>query len=189
MHLASPNLLAALRRAVLGLAVFAAAAGATAAPGDSKEYALKAAFLYNFTKFVAWPVERFGEAATPFVIGVFGESPFDADLEAEICARKVDGRPVKLLTVTTAADAQHVHILFVPAGQERAAQPVLAALRESAVLAVGETDAFRQQGGAITFVVEGDKLRFIVDMDAADRARLKVSAQLLKLAKRVQRNS
>lgn len=182
------SLLSVLLRLAAGTLALLAGARTSGQPAQSKEYELKAAFLYNFTKFVTWPEERFADPHSPIIIGVFGKSPFSPELAAAIAARKTDGRPVLLRNVSTPATAAEVHVLFVPAWEERAAEAVLEPERKAGVLYVGETEAFREHGGTITFDLDRDKLRFVINMNAADRAGLKISAQLLKLAKRVERN-
>lgn len=175
------------RAAVAGLALLLAATG-RAAPSSPKEYELKAAFLYNFTKFVAWPPGLFPEDTSPFVIGVYGENPFGAGLSEAIRARKFEGRSIELRSISSVEEARRVHLVFFPATEDRAARDVLPTLQNAAVLTVGESDAFRK-AAVITFVREGDKLRFVIDIPAARRAGLKISAQLQKLAQHVEPGS
>ncbi len=152
----------------------------------SKEYELKAAFLYNFTKFIEWPAARFANDASPVVIGVLGKNPFGDELESVVKGRTVKGRDIVVKLLASADEAPAVHILFVPAGEE----PRLAATdawRKIAVVVVGESPRFAPLGGAITFKPEADKVRFAIDLAAAESVGLKISAQLLKLAVEVHR--
>lgn len=182
------GLLRLARFALLAAALLVGAAAGRADSAGSKEYELKAAFLYNFTKFVVWPPNRLPGATSPIVIGIYGKNPFGDELAAALRERKVDGRPIVLREIEEPAQASGIHLLFIPGTEDRALEPVLQAVRASSVLTVGESDAFEEQGGIITFVVTGEKLRFAIDMNAAERAGLKISAQLQKLAHRVRRS-
>src|SRR5262245_37705272 len=86
----------------------------------SKEYQIKAAFLYNFTKFVEWPQERFAGENAPFVIGVLGRNPFGDELEKIVHDRKVNGRTIVIRDFASATEAsaasRSLHVLFVAAG-------------------------------------------------------------------------
>ncbi|HVS54614.1 MAG TPA: YfiR family protein [Opitutaceae bacterium] len=163
-------------------------AGPTARAAEgavSKEYQLKAAFLYNFTKFVEWPAARFAEANSPIVIGVLGQNPFGGELEKITEGRTVNGRAIVVKVITTAEEASTVHLLFVPRGEETR---LPAAVWQSVpIVAVGESDSFAALGGTIMFTREADKIRFEINIAAAERSRLKISAQLQKLAIAVRR--
>lgn len=140
------------------------------------------AFLYNFTKFVEWPAERFGDAAEPIVMGVFGESFIAEELAAVVDGRKVNGRSIVVMRVVTLAEVRRVHVVFVAAAQESRFATIRPAMLEAGVLTVGESAAFLAEGGAIRFVMDGVRLRFEINISAAQRARLKISSQLQKLA-------
>ena len=151
----------------------------------SKEHQVKAAFLYNFTKFVEWPAGRFADETSPIVIGVLGRNPFESELEKIVQDRTVNGRAILVKLIRTAEEVPAVHLLFVPAGEE-ALLPA-AAWRTVAVVTVGESERFAALGGAIVFLNEGDKLRFEINIAAAEHSAVKISAQLQKLAKVVHR--
>jgi hypothetical protein len=155
----------------------------------SKEYQVKAAFLYNFTKFVEWPPASFADATSPIVIGVLGQNPFGHELERIVQGRTVNGRAISVIFIHTAGEvpALHLHLLFVPAGEETRLPS--AAWQNAAVVAVGESADFAALGGTIIFTREADKVRFAIKLESAERAGLKISAQLLKLATEVHRKS
>jgi YfiR/HmsC-like len=148
----------------------------------SKEYQIKAAYLYNFAKFVEWPAGSFTNAQSPLVIGVFGKNPFGDQLQAIAKDHKIDGRCIVIKTVTTPAETATVNLLFLSAAEDNHLAEVFAALRHASVLTVGESDKFVAVGGMIHFVREADKVRFQINNAAALRHGLKISAQLLKLA-------
>lgn len=169
----------------LALAAAFALPAAAARAEISKEYEVKAAFLYNFAKFVEWPASRFATAESPLVIGVMGKNPFGDELAAMVQGRKVGGRDVVIVDVACNGDLRGVHMLFVAEGEERCVKAGAAA----GLLTVGESEIFSATGGMITFVPQGDKIRFTINLEAAERARLKLSSQLLKLASSVRRKS
>ncbi|MDB6095674.1 MAG: YfiR family protein [Verrucomicrobia bacterium] len=162
--------------------IWAVASTSGAESTATKEYRVKAAFLYNFTKFVEFPPDHFGASSRPITIGIMGHDPFGAELQKTILGRKVDGRDVAARVVTSPAELADVDVLFFPAGEERRFDELRPQLSGAAILTVGESSSFAAHGGAITFLLEGDKVRFSIDLGASAAARLKLSAQLLKLA-------
>jgi hypothetical protein len=162
---------------------------AAAEPAVPKEYQIKAAFLYNFTKFVEWPAEKFQDATSPVVIGVFGKNPFGSELELAVKGRKVNGRDIVVKQIETPAEAKTVHVLFAGADESPRYAQLEDALKEGSVLGVGESEAFVRSGGTILFVLEGDKVRFEININSAERAGLKISAQLQKLAKAIRKQN
>jgi len=151
-------------------------------PAVSREYQIKAAFLYNFTKFVEWPPRRFAAPESPIVIGILGGNPFGDELAAIVRNRRVNNRSIEIRIVATEAEAEEVHVLFARAGQESRIAAMNTSLQTRCVLTVGETPLFAASGGIIDFVVEGDKVRFAINAGLGEQAGLRLSAQLLKLA-------
>lgn len=151
--------------------------------GISKEYQIKAAFLYSFTKFIEWSPQRFPASDSPIVIGVLGKNPFGEELARIVQSRKVNGRGFTIKMVYSNVDLPSVHLLFVPNGEEiKLVEKTLDLIDSPGTLTVGESDQFSALGGGITFVNEVDKVRFTINRDATERAGIKISAQLLKLA-------
>jgi hypothetical protein len=151
------------------------------------ETQIKAAFIYNFTKFVQWPSEAFPSKETPITIGIFGETPLAAELSAIVAGRTVNGRPIVVTAVRTPEDVAPLQLLFVSAAQDASFGTLGPALMDSAVLTVGESPEFSAANGAIVFVRQNGKLRFEINMTAAKHARLKISGELQKLAAAVRR--
>jgi len=151
----------------------------------TKEYQLKAVFLYNFTKFIEWPPERFATVGSPIVIGVLGVNSYGGYLEKIVEGRTVQGRPILVRFLPTAAAVDAVHLLFVPAGEET----LLPAdgWQHTAIVTVGESPDLAARGGMIVFSQVADRLRFEINLAAAERNGLKISSQLLKLATVVRR--
>ena len=162
--------------ALLGLSLGAA----TPASAASKEYQLKAGFLYNFTKFVQWPDDRFDDEGSAIVIAVLGTDPFGGELDKVVKDRIVEGRAIVVRRIKAVSEIPGAHIVFVA----RDAEPLFAdSLRVSpGVLTVGESTSFTARGGIVAFYVINEKVRFEINQNAADKAGLKLSGQLLKLA-------
>jgi len=150
-----------------------------------KEYQLKAAFLYNFAKFVQWPDKSFSDTTSPFVIAVLGRSPFGDELEKAVQGRTANGRAIIVKQVQNIGAAHAVQLLFVPAADDSRLNELKDICQAQGILVVGESASFVKRGGMIAFKVEGDNLRFEVNTSAAEGAELKFSAQLLKLASNV----
>lgn len=153
----------------------------------AKEHQLKAAFTYQFVKFVEWPAGRFDDAASPLILGVTGSGPISVALQEAVKDRKINGRPLIVKVLETPEAATTVHVLFVTSDQDNRLGTWLTNLAGRGVLTVGETAAFVKGGGVLNFIPEGDKLRFEIDLDAVQRAGLKISAHLQGLAKSIRR--
>lgn len=154
---------------------------AQAEPQAPTEYQIKAAFLYNFVKFVEWPAETL-PGDRPIIVGVLGKDPFGLALDDVILGKAVDGHPIQILRTNSVQDLRSCRIAFISPSEAKRLPEILAGLRGSSVLTVGEADHFAQLGGMIQFTLEGNKVRFAINVDAAERAHLKVSSKLLSLA-------
>src|SRR4051812_19392677 len=149
------------------------------------EYQLKAAFLYHFAQFVEWPREVFNVPATPFVIGILGDNPFDDELAKAVTGKSINEHPLVVKEIKTAAEAAtNCHILFICSSEKKRLPAIVAELHDARVLTVGEMPRFTETGGMINFVLEGTKIRFQVNAPAATTAGLKISAKLMSLATR-----
>ncbi len=146
---------------------------------------MKAAFLFHFAQFVDWPPEAFKDTASPLTYCTVGEDPFHGELEAGLNGKTIDGRPARVLHFKQAEEVQGCQVLFIGTPEKKFISATLANLRASPVLTVGESESFVQQGGMIGFFLEDNKVRFEINLEAAERAKLKISARLLTLAKRV----
>lgn len=145
------------------------------------EYEVKAAFLYNFARFVEWPREALGPPEAPFVIAVLGTDPFGEVLDRTMAGKRVAGHPVEVRRLDDPERARHAHILFVSASERDRVSIIVKATGEN-TLTVGETGDFARSGGMICFRVEDRRVRFEINPGRAEQARLKLSSQLLKLA-------
>ncbi len=175
--------------ALIGLAMLCLSATSSRGAEVLKEYELKAAFLYNFTKFIEWPTNRFQDANAPFVVAVAGNSPCTAELEEIAQERKINGRSLIIKLVKTPEAAKGAHVLFVSVSEDARLKEWLTAAHNAGILSVGESEPFFKQGGIINFILEGEKIRFDLNIGRADATGLRVSAQLQKLARSVRRKS
>jgi hypothetical protein len=160
------------------LALTAAVRGALA----FDEYQVKAAYLYNFAKFVEWPSAAFSTPDAPLVIGVYGEDPFGPALDALVRDKTVKGRRCVIRRSVRMRDLRSSHVVFVGASQEPAAQ-ALKELEGTSVLVVGEHADLLENGGMVLFSVDDGRVVFTIHVGAAAKAHLTISSQLLRLAR------
>jgi hypothetical protein len=172
-----------IRRLLLWVAAIVAvtpgavnAAEASPDYGRFAEYQVKAAFIYNFAKFVAWPA-----SAGPLVIGIVGEDPFGALLDNAVRGKTAAGRPIEVRRLSDGDNLDACQILFVSASEKRRFADLLHRAGNG-VLTVGELPQFVQDGGIVRFFLDKNRVRFQINVKAAERSGLKIHSQLLSLA-------
>jgi hypothetical protein len=148
------------------------------------EYEIKAAFLYNFAKFVQWPEECFTDSGSPIVIGVLGADPFGGVLDATVEGRTAAGRRLAVRRLRNIGESQ-CHILFISASERVRAPHILSALRDTPCLTVSESLDPRARGVMINFVLVENRVRFEINLRAAEQARLILNSQLLRLSRNI----
>ncbi len=150
------------------------------ARNDPDEYQVKAAFIYNFAKFVTWPAQAFKGPSDPLVICVVGNDPFNGALEEAVRGKTIDGRPLAIKVMGKVDANCPCQILFVShSGAKRSAAEV----SSNGVLIIGESPGFAAKGGGvINFKLQDGRVRFEINPDAADRQQLHISSKLLSLA-------
>jgi uncharacterized protein DUF4154 len=158
-----------------GLDVFAQAS-------PSKEYQVKAVFLFNFAQFVEWPSAAFGGAERPLVIGILGEDPFGPYLDATVRDETVANRPLEVQRYRRVDEIKTCHILFVSQSETNRLDQILTTLKDRSILIVGDGDDFVQRGGMIRLATSQNKIRLIVNVEAAKAANLTISSKLLRAA-------
>lgn len=149
----------------------------------SLEYKVKGAFLLNFAKFTKWPADEFATDNSPITIGIVGEDPFGSTLDQLVAGETIGTRRIVVKRLAPSEDLSQCRILFIPKSADAA--DVLKHAVSPGVLTVGESDDFLDAGGVIRLLIEDKKVRFEVNMDAAERAHLTISSQLLKLARTI----
>jgi hypothetical protein len=153
------------------------------------EYQVKATYLYNFGRFVQWPPNATAAKGDSFSICVLGQDPFGPTLDSTLAGETLDGKPLAAKRISTPRDAGECRILFISSTEENHLKEILVALDESGILTVSDMPAFSRRGGMIQFVLEGDKVRFEINLAKAESAKLTLSSELLKVATTVRRNA
>lgn len=171
-------------RLLAGALALAAGLVASAGAADSApEYQLKAAYLYNFAKFTEWPAGTLGGAG-PVTLCVAGRDPF-GDALTGLETKTVQSRPVRVRRNVRPDDVRGCQIVFVTEGDDRRMQEMVHAAEVAAALTVSDVDGFVDQGGMIGLATRDNRILFDVNLDAAHRAGLRMSSQMLKLARTV----
>jgi len=167
-----------------GAVLFLAAVllGRAAGAQESGEYELKAAFLYNFVKFVEWPPDAFAGERSPLAICVYGDDPFGRSLEGVVRGESLGEHGLIVQRPARLDELDDCHVLFVSRSERQRMPQVLARVDGMPVLTVGDTDGFLRAGGIINFVLEENRVRFLINQEAAERSRLRISSKLLRLA-------
>jgi hypothetical protein len=147
------------------------------------EYEAKAGVLYHFGGFVDWPARAFTDTGNTFIIGVLGADPFGSVLGEVMEGKIIHEKPVMVKRFSRIEDARSSHILFVSSSEASRLPGLLQALDGTSVLTVSELDRFAERGGMVALNMVGQKVRFDINVHATKRAGLKVSSQLLKLAR------
>jgi hypothetical protein len=153
------------------------------------EYQVKAAYLYNFGRFVKWPPGLAAGKGDSFPVCVLGRDPFGPILDSTLAGEALEGKPVVIRRIARAQDAADCRILFVSSTEENHLKEILAATDQAGVLTVSDIPGFSRRGGMIQFVAEGDRVRFEINLASAESARLVLSSELLKVAAAVRRNA
>jgi len=150
---------------------------------EANEYEVKAAFLYNFARFVEWPDNVSPDPNGPLVIAILGRDPFGGEIDRAIEGKTVNGRRLVIKRFSSLETYEQCHILFVSSSERGNLPRILAAVRTSSVLTVSETDRFAQIGGIINFITIENRIRFEINRAAAARVGLKISSKLLSLGR------
>lgn len=150
------------------------------------EYQVKAAFLYNFGKYVRWPEQP--AVAPGFEICLMGSDPFGSVLDNLVHGERIDGQPLMVRRIHSLSEAPGCRIAFLGSSENHRLISDLQILSKYPILTVSDIQDFADDGGMIQFVTEGDRIRFIINLEAAERSGLGVSSELLKVAKLVQRD-
>jgi hypothetical protein len=158
------------------------------AAGPVGEHELKAAFLYQFTKFVTWPADAFATPDEPIVVGFAGRDRIGVALREMVAGRRVGERPIAIRRFESPEGMTPCHVLFVGGGEDRDSWfNRLEDVRRGGTLTVGEVDGF-QERGAITLLMRENRIRLVVNLEAARAARLRISSRMLALASVVGRS-
>lgn len=153
-------------------------AGTATCQPDAEEAALKAAFIYNFTKYIDWEAVPDNE---PFVIGILGPSEIETPLNKIAAAYKAKNKQIIIKNFGSPEKISACQMLFIPAKQPFAVETILANVNKG-TLTISESAGFAKMGTAFNFIIVNNKLKFEANLKAINTAGLKASSQLLKLA-------
>jgi len=148
--------------------------------GGPTEPQIKAAFIYNFIKFVEWPQRSFQRADSPVSVCAIGDDPLVNTLDS-LNGRSAQGRTIAVKRINKTADAEKCHVIYIAKSEKDQTAAMLKPTR-AGLLSVGDTKSFPAMGGIINFLLSENRVTFEINMDAAERAELKISSQILKLA-------
>jgi hypothetical protein len=169
--------------AIIALAAtFVAAAEIAAGNGIDvgSDVAVKAAFLYNFAKFVEWPALP---AGAHIVVCVVGDDRIAAALVETVRGQEIGGRALEVLRPQDSVTWEACHLLYIAGAETQRSAAGLGAIKTLPVLTVSDGKGFSEASGIIELYVEGGRMRFAINMDAAERSGLHLSSRLLGLAK------
>jgi hypothetical protein len=156
--------------------------GEASADQPQGEYQVKAAFLFNFARFVEWPPNASASATAPVDFCVLGDDPFGDALDRAVAGKTLNDRAMVVRRGKKVQELNGCDVLFISSSEKSRLAGILGALRAVPVLTVGECEDFAAQGGEVQFTLEDSHVRFIINVDATERAGLKVSSKLLSLA-------
>jgi hypothetical protein len=148
---------------------------------STKEYEVKAAFLFHFTRFVEWPEQSFPITNSPFIIGILGENPFGNALSEIVSGEEVKGHPLVIQHYQSASEIKNCHILFINSDNPDVLS-VINLTKEQNILTVSDIPDFPSKGGMIGFFIENNKVRLRINLDRARAANLNIDSKLLRLA-------
>ena len=169
---------------LIGLLIFPGARAPAASGGSSREYEIKAAYLYNFINYIEWEEQSRMPAGGTITIGVVGENPFGPAL-GPLNGKQIKGRTLAVREVSSPTDLKNCQIVFISSSEKERFPGILESLKDAKILTVSEIDGFAEHGGIINFISERNKVRFEINQEAARSKGLTISSELLKLARLV----
>lgn len=175
---------AALHLPALLISFFFCAIVCTAQQSRPTESQVKAAYIYNFGKFVRWQAQP-QQNSDSFDICVLGKNPFGRALETTVAGEKIDGKNIGVKTVSNLPESSHCKILFISSSEENRLKSILGTTKQLNLLTVSDIPGFAERGGMIELVNVEGRIRFEVNVAAVSDAGLTVSSELLKVALKV----
>ena len=144
---------------------------------------MKAAYIFNFTRFVDWPPDAFSDDKAPIVIGILGEDPVIDLLGATASGKTVNGRTVSVRQLKQGQNLRACNILFISASEDRYAPRIREQLKGSYVLTVGNANNSSLDSNIIDFVKEDNKVRLQINLEGASAARLTISSKIIAVSR------
>jgi len=147
------------------------------------EYQVKAAFLFNFAKFVEWPQSTFSNDTATIDIGVYGHNPFGKELDKIVLGRTVKDRSISIRYSDYIDDLLDCQLIFVGTHEKQDTELTLDMLKGKSILTVSDAPDFIRSGGMIALFMDKNKVRFGINAEIANQEGLSISSKLLKLAR------
>ena len=148
---------------------------------DTSEYYIKAAYLYNFAKFMTWPDDTFESEDSPFILCILGASPF-GDAIKTLEDKMIGKRKYSVQFCEDMGQMKECHILYISSSEKERVQTILGEAAKTPRLTVSDMEDFTQKGGMVRFILKGKKIHFEINIDNVKRSKLNVSSRLLKIA-------
>lgn len=155
---------------------------------SAKEEEIKAAYLYNFTKFIVWPESAFTSSSSPFKSCLLTDHTNGTVADA-FRDKQIVYRSVQVLSFDSLQEIDSCQLLYIGDSDRENREKALAAVNGKPILTIGESDGFAEQGGMINFYVDGDRVLFEINVDAVNQAGLTASSRLLSLARIVKESN
>lgn len=173
-----------LCRSILGLTLCCLTAlHSLSANRITSEYEVKAAYIYNFIKFIDWPAGTFNSPKAPINIGIYGDDEFAALLQTIIKNKTIQERPITSTAIKRPADLKNYQLVFISDAELKKSRKILDDFQGLPIITVTEAEPGSNAKGLINFFIEGNKVLFEIDIERADKARLMFSSKLLRLAR------
>jgi uncharacterized protein DUF4154 len=154
----------------------------TSAQIATREYQVKAAFVFNFTQFVEWPSQSFSTPQSPAVIGILGNDPFGTYLEETITGETLNKHPLSIKHFTDVDDVTNCEVLFINISDKNKLQVIIEKLKGKNILTISDVNAFTKLGGMVRLYTKDDKINIQINLEAVKEENLIISSKLLKLA-------
>jgi hypothetical protein len=156
---------------------------------EDREHQIKAAFIYNFAKFIDWPATFQNQSGAPFTVGILGTDGFDEDLRTVLSGKSIDGHSFVIRKLDSESGVSGCRIAIIGTGDPDRIARMARWCRGTGTLLVGEAPNFAKSGGAIGFILEDGAVRFEINLDSARSSGLSISSKLLGLARKVYRST
>jgi len=152
-----------------------------------QEYKVKAAFIYNFAKFIEWPEKSFAKDYNAFELCIIGKDPF-GDAIKTIEGKTVKEKELMVKRIKMIEDIGSCSMLFISESEENGLSHILENIKHKHILSVADMEGFAHRGGIINFIMTGKNVRFEINVNAAQLAELQISSKLLRLSKIIKNN-
>jgi hypothetical protein len=164
------------------IAAMLATAWPPSALAQPTEQEVKAALIFNITRFVEWPANAFASPAAPLVVAILGQDDVSDVLEPMVLQKSVNGHPLVVRRVRTVEEARKCHVLYVASSEKKRADAILEAVGDASTLTVADIENFAKRGGHVNLVLDDQRVQVFVNPSRAEESHLKISAKLLSLA-------